>query len=297
MLNTNQSKKRNSWKYYVVIPALAAFVLLFQIEVIAKEKPQNGKEISGDEQPVDIYKIKKTTTDADLKEMKEKLKSVHNIDFKASEIKRNSENLLTAIRIDVKSGNEESKSIQDAGNNTIKDFGIAVLTDENGKKVVGIMTGESKQKVGVSKGITKDSNKSANAKVTGKAEMIKNQNSDTQTNSNVKTTYSFTSTKTDTQTNTNINDVVTINNNNTVTKVTTDGGSTIAISNSAKTKTKTKLDDQLIVVDGQEMPSNFNAETINDKNIESISIFKGVEAVARYGDKGKHGVIEIETKK
>ncbi len=296
MLNTNQSKKRNSWKYYVVIPALAAFVLLFQIEVIAKEKPQNGKEISSEEQPVDIYKIKKTTTDAELKEMKEKLKSVHNIDFKASEIKRNSENLLTAIRIDVKSGNEESKSIQDAGNNTIKDFGIAVLTDENGKKVVGIMAGESNPKVGVSKGISKDSNKSANAKVTGKAEIINNQNTDTQTNNNVKTTYSFTTTKTDTQTNTNINDVVTINsNNNVVTKVTTDGGSTIAISNSAKTKTK--LDNQLIVVDGQEMPSNFDAETINSKIIESISIFKGVEAVARYGDKGKHGVIEIETKK
>ncbi|MEG2102199.1 MAG: M56 family metallopeptidase, partial [Flavobacterium sp.] len=29
MLNKNQSKKRNSWKYYTVIPALAAFVFLF----------------------------------------------------------------------------------------------------------------------------------------------------------------------------------------------------------------------------------------------------------------------------
>jgi len=38
MLNTNQSKKWNSWKYTLVIPALVAFVLLFQVEVIAQEK-------------------------------------------------------------------------------------------------------------------------------------------------------------------------------------------------------------------------------------------------------------------
>lgn len=288
MLNTNQSKKRNSWKYYVVIPALAAFVLLFQIEVIAKEKPQNGKEISGDEQPVDIYKIKKTTTDADLKEIKEKLKSIHNVDFKASQIKRNAENLLTAIRIDVKSGNEKSQSIQNAENSTIKDFGIAVVTDENGKKAVGIVTEESISKVGVSKGVTKDSNKSSKT-----AKTASNENSNIKTNLDVNTNSTVT-TKTDT--NTNTNSIITINsNNNVVTKVTTDGGSTIAISNSAKTKTK--FDDALIVVDGEVMPSNFEAESINHKNIESMSVFKGVEAVARYGDKGKHGVIEIETKK
>ncbi|MBP4142138.1 M56 family metallopeptidase [Flavobacterium sp. P4023] len=38
MLNKNQSKKRNSWKYAVVIPALIAFVMLFQIKVVAQEK-------------------------------------------------------------------------------------------------------------------------------------------------------------------------------------------------------------------------------------------------------------------
>jgi hypothetical protein len=38
MLNKNQSKKWNSWKYALVVPALIAFVLLFQIEVVAQEK-------------------------------------------------------------------------------------------------------------------------------------------------------------------------------------------------------------------------------------------------------------------
>ena len=38
MLNKNQSKKWNSWKYALVLPVLVAFVFLFQIEVVAQEK-------------------------------------------------------------------------------------------------------------------------------------------------------------------------------------------------------------------------------------------------------------------
>lgn len=295
MLNKNQSKKRNSWKYYVVIPALAAFVLLFQVEVIAKERPQTEKESLVGEQPVDIYKIKKTTTDAELKEIKTKLKSIHNIDFKASQIKRNAENLLTSIKIEVKNGNEKSQSIQNTENGTIKDFGVAVVTDEDGKKVVGIMTEDSTTKTGVSKGITKDSDKAVNATATANTKTVINQNINTNTDKNVNT-YSITSTKTDTDTNTNTNSVVTINNdNNVVTKVTTNGGSTIAISNSAKSKTK--LNNQLIVIDGQVMPSSYNLDDLKPNDIESMNIYKGVEAVGRYGERGANGVIEIETKK
>lgn len=36
MPNTNQSKKKNSWEYFVVITAIATFLLfLFHMEVIA----------------------------------------------------------------------------------------------------------------------------------------------------------------------------------------------------------------------------------------------------------------------
>ncbi len=44
MLNKNQSKKWNYWKYYAVIPALAAFVFLFQIKTIAQEKRALGRK-------------------------------------------------------------------------------------------------------------------------------------------------------------------------------------------------------------------------------------------------------------
>jgi hypothetical protein len=40
MLNKIQSNKRNSWKYAMILPALVAFMFLFQVEVVAQEKVQ-----------------------------------------------------------------------------------------------------------------------------------------------------------------------------------------------------------------------------------------------------------------
>ena len=60
MLNKNQSKKWNSWKYAVVLPALIAFVFLFQIEVVAQEKSTLKQETEVKE-AVDLttFKIEK----------------------------------------------------------------------------------------------------------------------------------------------------------------------------------------------------------------------------------------------
>lgn len=48
MLNKNQSKKWNSWKYALVLPALVAFVFLFQIEVVAQVKEASKQENEND---------------------------------------------------------------------------------------------------------------------------------------------------------------------------------------------------------------------------------------------------------
>jgi hypothetical protein len=147
MLNKNQSKKRNYWKYYAVIPALVAFVLLFQIQTIAQERKKIEKEISNNEvKSVDVYRIKKNTTDQELKEFTEKLKQNHNVDVVISEVKRNSNNELTAIKVDIEKGTGKDQTIQIEGNNPIKNCGIVVLTDDNGaKKVNLIANGDDKE--------------------------------------------------------------------------------------------------------------------------------------------------------
>lgn len=139
MLNKNQSKKRNYWKYYAILPALVAFVLLFQIKTIAQEKNQ-PKEISKTNDSDDIYNITKNTTDQELKVMAEKLKKNHGADVAVSNIKRNSKNELIRIKVNIKQGTKEVQTIEIDGDEAIESFGISVSTEKNGIKKIGVVT-------------------------------------------------------------------------------------------------------------------------------------------------------------
>ena len=297
MLNKNQSKRRNSWKYYVVIPALGAFVLLFQVEVVAKEKQQIVKEVSGEIKSVDVYKIKKSSTDAELEKIKENLKKHHNVDFEVSDVKRNTDNFLTSIKVDIKNGKQQAQSIQVGGDHIIKDFGVIVITDEKGHKNVGIQTDdEANAKVVVSKKVSFiDAADIDNTKTAADSKTVISKKLTTKIDTNVNDN-SNTSTKTNSNTNTNVSTTVTIDtDNSTNTKViTATDGSTITVSNPAKTNVKQGF--QLLIVDGKEMPSGFDYEGIDPKDIKSVNVYKGIHAVTKYGEKGSNGVIEIETK-
>lgn len=50
MLNTNQSNRKNIWKFGIILPFVTAFMLLFQVETIAQEKESKTikKEIKKD---------------------------------------------------------------------------------------------------------------------------------------------------------------------------------------------------------------------------------------------------------
>ncbi|AXB57932.1 M56 family metallopeptidase [Flavobacterium fluviale] len=299
MLNKNQSKKKNSWKYYTVIPALAAFVLLFQIEVIAKEKPQTIKETTGETKAVDIYKIHKGSTDAELSEIKNKLKEIHSVNFEVSDIKRDAKNNLTSIKVDVTRGKQQAQSIQ-TGDQTIKDFGVLIITDQKGNKTIGIQTFEdsksSKAKTGVSNNITTltsddDSKKSTDSKI-----IITNNNQNTKIETNVNSN-SNTSTKTNSNTNSTISTIVTTDDNDAVTKITTSNGKTNVAFSNGSSKFSNTQESPLIIVDGKEMPSTFDLEDLKAQDIKSMSVFKGINAVSKYGEKGSNGVIEIETRK
>ncbi len=142
MLNKNQSNKRNYWKYYAVIPALGAFILLFQIKTIAQEKKENLATVQNDtiKEEQEIIKITKNTTDQELKDLTSKLKTDHNLDVEVSDVKRNSDKELTAIQIQSKSESGKKQTIKIDGNKAIKDCEIAIGTDENGTKAIVINT-------------------------------------------------------------------------------------------------------------------------------------------------------------
>ncbi|MCV9928152.1 M56 family metallopeptidase [Flavobacterium sp. LS1R49] len=151
MLNKNQSKKKNYWKYALVLPLLGAFVFLFQVKVIAQEKKQ--KEVNGvkediivntksDPKDVFMYKIKKNTTDKELDEIVQKLKTNHEIIIAFSDVKRNSANELTGIRVDVRRKNGKAQIMQTSGNEAIKPFGVIVIKNQDGTETVNLQTGE-----------------------------------------------------------------------------------------------------------------------------------------------------------
>ncbi|HKO78507.1 MAG TPA: M56 family metallopeptidase [Flavobacterium sp.] len=144
MLNKNQSKKWNSWKYVLVLPALIAFVFLFQMEVIAKEKNQNQKTEQATTNDVDVYKITKNTTEAELKEKAEILKEKYDIKTTFSKIKRNSNNELIGLKIKLQKGKEAETVTEVNSSEPIKDFAIAITKNDNGTTNIGIVTGENK---------------------------------------------------------------------------------------------------------------------------------------------------------
>ncbi|MFV8270036.1 M56 family metallopeptidase [Flavobacterium sp. GT2N3] len=138
MLNKNQSKKLNSWKYVLILPALVAFVLLFQIKTIAQEKIVEMQEVKNkkeDLNTVDIYKINKNTTDKELDQKVSEINVNYGIKTTFSKIKRNLNNELIAITVELKKGKEISKVMELQGNEAIKTFGIVVS-----KNIKGLLT-------------------------------------------------------------------------------------------------------------------------------------------------------------
>ena len=136
MLNKNQSNKRNYWKYALVLPLLGAFVFFFQVKVVAQEKEAEPTVVEHSitvEDSVDIYKINKNTTDAELKEKVKALKEKYDISLNFSGVERNSKNELIAIKVDLNKGKEISKKMATKGTEAIKTFGIIVSKNKNGE--------------------------------------------------------------------------------------------------------------------------------------------------------------------
>lgn len=132
MLNKNQSKKWNSWKYVLILPALIAFVFLFQMEVIAKEKNGNPKVEQSASDDVDVYKITKNTTEAELKEKAETILKNYGVSVLFSDTKRNTNNEITEITVEFKKGKEIAKNRTVKSTDSIKPFGIVITKNSKG---------------------------------------------------------------------------------------------------------------------------------------------------------------------
>ena len=140
MLNKKQSDKRNSWKYAVVLPALAAFMLAFQVKVVAQEKsPEKAVETVSYEKMKIALEITKDSKDEELEKEKSIFKQEFNADIVFSNISRNSNSEITGIKVTV-NDTEQSKVFEVNGNEPIKPFTIQIEKGVDEKNIVAIST-------------------------------------------------------------------------------------------------------------------------------------------------------------
>ncbi len=118
MLNKSQSKKWNSWKYSLVIPALIAFMFYFQVKVVAQEKPSENVTVIPTNGVETV--INKNSSDKDLKSESERIKKESGVNLKISKVKRNKEGQIIAIKAEFKDKNGKSGTTQVSGNEPIK---------------------------------------------------------------------------------------------------------------------------------------------------------------------------------
>ncbi|MDQ6472970.1 M56 family metallopeptidase [Flavobacterium sp. LHD-80] len=286
MLNKNQSRKRNSWKYYVVIPALAAFVLLFQVEVIAKERQQTSRnEVSKEVTSAEIYKITKTTTDQELKEIAEKLKKNHDFDTTISDVERNSSNEITSIRVAIKKGTEQNQNFMVNGSKAIKDCQIIVTTEDDGSVKIDFVSENQENQA-------KISNKERKVEIKNVQNSKVNCDVKTTDNTHTSVTTSSSANTSNTNVNVNANTTVSLSANND-----SKANNKIMIftygSDSSKLNTEQK---PLIVINGTIASPDFDINDIDQKKISTITTLLGKTAEDKYGDIAKNGVVEIITK-
>ncbi len=117
MLLKNRSQNRNQWKYAMLLPLLLVFVFTFNTKTIAQDKELT--EVSKQQFSKAILLIDK---DFDAKKLAKKAKSFEKeqgikLTFKG--VKRNSDNEITAIKINAK-GNGLEASFANSGDKAIK---------------------------------------------------------------------------------------------------------------------------------------------------------------------------------
>jgi hypothetical protein len=123
MLNKKQSKRSSSFKYALIVPALAAFILLFQVRVVAQEK-QSAKTNEYTTTKIAV-EVNKDSKDDQLAAEVKVLKEIFDTEVAFSNVTRNAKSEITGIKVAVKD-KTQTKVYEVAGTEPIQPFTIEV---------------------------------------------------------------------------------------------------------------------------------------------------------------------------
>lgn len=142
MLHTNQSHKKNIWKYATILPVLVGFMLLFQIETIAQVKEGNMEvskieEVIASEGSSSISAILTKNSEDDVLSGLERIFSNNQYKFKISNVRRNKKGEITGIKLSFDSGKTYNQVLERKSNKPIDNIKIFINTDKDGNKTCG----------------------------------------------------------------------------------------------------------------------------------------------------------------
>ncbi len=270
MLHKQRSKNHSQWKFLTILPVLCTFVFAFNTETIAQQKKTSTKIL---EVKADIFAmaLNKESSEKDLKKISSTFLEKGLI-VKFSNIKRNSSNEITALKINAKTKNGKSSASHAANvNDGIHPIQISYDSESNYLSIGSAHNNHQKEYISWTKDkgtnfvfVSDDDDKNVwVTKKDGKKIVVESHYDEDDDH--------------DTE----------------VVRITTDKdgkkNKTMVVSTSNKAR-------PLIILDGKEITS-IEMEDLDTDDIESINVLKGKKAKAKYGDKGKNGVIEITSKK
>ncbi len=331
MLHKSKSKKINLLKYTLVIPVLALFLMSFNTKEVIIEKKltstnsnsfkelpvvnelSNALKPNTESQPIEkpVFNnltsktperpssslevvITKDYTDSDFEKLKTKFKN-EGYTLKVKGVKRNNQNEITSIKIDVRS----KSSNANYSVNTSDAIGpIKISIDDDGKNI-SIGNGHSKKDkhmVFVSKGDNKHVIKGSDD---GSSVFVITDNDEDIEFDNDVNIQNFVVKKGDSIKIRKIHKKISSDDNNSGVSWTTDDDEKVIINgddSDAKVKIlSTGVKDPLFILDGKEITKD-ELKSINQNKIHSIYVLKDEQALKKYGNKGKEGVVVLRLK-
>lgn len=322
MLHTNQSHKRNAWKYAIVLPLLVGFMLLFQIETVAQVK-EDAKVATYAVAQVSFSSIlTKNSTDKELQEL-EKTFSNEKYKLKISKVKRNKEGEIIGIKLSFDSGKTYNRILERKSTEPIDDIKIFINSDkdddttcgfEEVKNTVGVNwnDAESLNTVEIKKSATDEMIYIINGKEYTKEEMkgkiaeldgAIEANEDEKSGKKVIVFKGKSSISDEPKTTNSLNEITTKKESN---KTKSDAVYAVVAAEFSEDETFNNIDriksdktvdakKALILFNGKEINYE-DIDKIDPKTIRSFGTTVASHAIKKYGEKGKNGVIFINTK-
>ena len=300
MLNKNQSKKRNYFKYTFVIPILISFVFLFQIKVVAQEKNTAALQTlktndANNQLKIELEaQITEKSTDLDLERVINLFKNQLEVEVKIKKVKRNSQNEITAIKVTATDGKSYKTVHEINQKKPILPFTIKVVKDKDNKIEVFILSDahliDSKKTLSYSKDKDNEFHTINSMKINDKELLVV-------INDKIQIKGNTVNIPTDEE----INTQKTLNSKEGIEKYGAIGeNGAYEITTKKLKKNQSQISNSkptpLFVVNGKIKNTDFNINDINPNSISTLNVLKGKTAIEKYGKDATNGVLEITTK-